>query len=316
MSAKSSAFSLNGCRFENRPSAAPTLSTPTIRLPDRVDLRVHCSPVENQLRTNSCVANAVVGALEFHHLKAGRPLTDFSRLFVYYNARILSNSTQKDEGSYIHHGMASILAYGACEDRLWPFLENMVLTTPPDTCYQNGAAYEAVQYARAPRGVPALTALAQGLPIVFGIFVPGEYYDIAAQTGRMPKPDQVVPQRPPSGHAMLIVGYDMTQRAYLVRNSWGDGWAEQGYCWIPFETMEAWSKEEDFWTVGAIEDAAGFSLQGPSLGDSMKAIGVSNDLLEARAARLDSLRSGLRSKISSYLESAKRDFRSRLRDKS
>lgn len=316
MTVKSSAFSLNGCRFEPRPSAAPTLSTPTTRLPDRVDLRVHCSPVENQLRTNSCVANAVVGALEYLHLKSGRPLTDFSRLFVYYNARILSNSTQKDEGSFIHHGMASILAYGACEDRLWPFREDMVLATPPDTCYQNGATYEAIQYARAPRGSAALTALAHGLPIVFGIFVPGEYYDIAAQTGRMPKPDQVVPQQPPSGHAMLIVGYDMNERLYLVRNSWSATWAEQGYCWIPFETMEAWSRDEDFWTVGAIEETKGFSLQGPSLAASMKAIGVSDNLIEARAARLESLRSGLRSKLAGDLESAKRDFRSRLRDKS
>ncbi len=316
MTVKSSTFSLKGCLFESRASAAPTVSTPSTRLPDRVDLRVHCSPVENQLKTNSCVANAVVGALEFHHLKSGRPLTDLSRLFVYYNARILSGSTHEDQGSFIHHGMASILAYGACEARLWPFLEEMVKTTPSEACYKNATGYEAVQYARAPRGVPALTVLAQGLPIVFGIFVPGEYYDIAAQTGRMPKPDQVIPQQPPSGHAMLIVGYDMTERLYLVRNSWGAGWAEQGYCWIPFETMDAWSKEEDFWTVGAIEEAAGFSLQGPSLGDSMKAIGVPNDLLEARAARLESLRTGLRSKLSSDLESAKRDFRSRLRDKS
>lgn len=315
MSGKWSEYSLNGCRFEERKSAAPTLSAPNIRLPDRVDLRIHCSPVENQLRTNSCVANAVVGALEFHHLKAGRSLTELSRLFVYYNARTLSDSTQQDQGSFIHHGMAAILAHGACEERLWPFLEAMVTTRPTEACYQNGGAYEAVQYARASRGVPALTALAQGLPIVFGIFAPGEYYDVAAQTGRMPRPDQVVPQRPPSGHAMLIVGYDMTERAYLVRNSWSASWAEHGYCWIPFETMDAWSKEEDFWTVGAIEEAAGFKLMGPSLDESMQGVGVSSDLIESRAARLNSLRSGLREKLAGDLESAKRDFRSRLRDK-
>lgn len=316
MSGNWSEYSLKGCRFESRPSAAPTLTTPTLRLPDRVDLRVHCSPVENQLKTNSCVANAVIGALEFHHLKAGRALTDLSRLFVYYNARILSDSTQKDEGSFIHHGMASVLAYGACEDRVWPFIESMVTTKPDETCYTNAAAYEAVQYARTPRGTSALAAIAQGLPVVFGIFVPGEYYQIAAQTGRMPKPDQVVPQQPPAGHAMLIVGYDMTERAYLVRNSWSATWADHGYCWIPFETMDAWSREEDFWTIGAIEDAAGFKLAGPSLSDSMKGIGVTSDLLEARAARLESLRSGLRGKLSNDLETAKRDFRSRLRDKS
>lgn len=315
MSGTWSGFSLNGCRFENKPSAAPTLSAPATRLPDRVDLRVHCSPVENQLKTNSCVANAVIGALEYHHLKAGRPLTDLSRLFVYYNARKLSDSTHLDQGSFIHHGMAAVLAYGACEAALWPFSEAMVLTQPPETCYQNARNYDAVQYARTPRGTPALTALAHGLPVVFGIFCPGEYYDVAAQTGRMPRPDQVVPQRPPSGHAMLIVGYDMNERAYLVRNSWDSGWAEQGYCWIPFETMDAWAMEEDFWAIGAIEETKGFTLMGPSLNESMKGIGVSSDLLEARAQKLDALRSGLRGQLSGNLETAKRDFRDRLRGK-
>ncbi|ABI77219.1 cysteine protease, papain family [Hyphomonas neptunium ATCC 15444] len=315
MSGNWSGFSLNGCRFENKPSAAPTLKAPTTRLPDRVDLRVHCSPIENQLKTNSCVANAVIGALEFHHLKSGRALTDLSRLFVYYNARKLSDSTHLDQGSFIHHGMAATLAYGACEAAMWPFDESLVTTQPNEACYQNARNYEAVQYARTPRGVPAMTALAHGLPVVFGIFVPGEYYDAAAQGGRMPRPDQVVPQRPPSGHAMLIVGYDMTERAYLVRNSWSAGWAEQGYCWIPFETMDAWSMEEDFWAIGAIEEAKGFSLMGPSLNDSMKGVGVSSDLLEARAQKLDALRSGLRGQLSGNLDAAKRDFRDRLRGK-
>lgn len=315
MSGKWSGYSLSGCRFEEKPSAAPTLSAPNIQLPDRVDLRVHCSPVEDQLKTNSCVANAVIGALEFHQLKAGRPLTDLSRLFVYYNARVLSESTHLDQGSYIHHGMASVLAYGACESRMWPFMEAMVTTKPTDACYQNGRNYEAVQYARTPRGVPALVTLAQGLPIVFGMYAPGEYYDIAAQTGRMPRPDQVITSRPPSGHAMLVVGYDMPSRHYLVRNSWGPGWAEQGYCWIPFETMDAWSVEEDFWAIGAIEATPGFKLMGPSLQDAMQGVGVSQDVLAARAAQLNALRTGLRQEMTSNLEAAKRDFRDRLRGK-
>lgn len=308
-----SGYSLTGCRFEEKPSAAPSLSVPDVRLPDRVDLRAKCSPVEDQKQTNSCVAQAVVGAMEFHQIRAGRALTNLSRLFVYYNARILSHSTEVDQGSFIHHGMASILGYGACEERIWPFQEAMVSTRPTEAAYQNGRDYEATQYARTPRGVPALVALAHGLPIVFGMYAPGEYYDAAHQTGRMPRPDQVVTQRPPSGHAMLIVGYDMPERCYLVRNSWGPGWAEGGYCWIPFETMDFWSVDTDFWAIGAIEEAAGFKLMGPSLTDAMKGVGVGADVLAARAHKLDELRAGLRQQLASNLEQAKRDFRDRLR---
>ncbi|MFN3610089.1 MAG: C1 family peptidase [Hyphomonas sp.] len=107
-------------------------------------------------------------------------------------------------------------------------------------------------------------------------------------------------------------GYDLNERAYLVRNSWSAGWAEQGYCWIPFETMDACSMEEDFWAIGAIEEAKGFSLMGPSLTEAMRGVGVSSDLLQARAQKLDALRSGLRGQPSSNLDAAKRDFRDRL----
>lgn len=308
-------YSLNGCIFESKPSAAPMLSTPEMSLPARVDLRIHCSPVENQLRTNSCVANAVVGALEFHQKKAGLPLTDLSRLFVYYNARSLSETEAQDSGSQIHHGMAAILAYGACEARLWPFQETKVTARPSEGCYKNATQFEAVQYARTPRGTSALTVLAQGLPVVFGIFAPGEYYEIAAKTGVMPQPDQVNPSQPPAGHAMLIVGYDLANKTYLVRNSWSEKWADNGYFRMPFETMDAWSRPEDFWTIGAIEQAAGFKLTGPSMVEAMQDIGITDDTLTIGGSGLDRLRKDLRSRLSSDLETAKRDFRSRLRGK-
>lgn len=308
-------FSLNGCLYEDTPAPSPMMAAPSVDLPDRIDLRMHCPPVESQLTTNSCVANAIVGALEIHQKKAGLPLTDMSRLFVYFNARSLAGNEMIDCGTLIHHGMAAVLAYGACEARLWPFQQAMLAARPPVNCYQNAMKYEAVQYARTPRGVPALTALSQGLPVVFGMNAPPAYYEIAAQTGAMPRPDQIPPmQRPKSGHAMLMVGYDMADQTYLVRNSWSEKWADQGYCRIPFETMDAWAKAEDFWTIGAIEQAEGFSMSGPNMIDAMKGVGVSEETLSTAGGSLDRLRGDLRARLSSDLETAKRDFKKRLRD--
>ncbi len=310
-----SEYSLTGCIFEDTPTPAPTLSAPKLNLPERIDLRSFCPPVENQLRTNSCVANAVVGALEFHQKKNKMPLTDISRLFVYYNARSLSEMEQKDSGSYIHHGMAAVLAFGACEERMWPFQEAMVTTRPTEACYKNARNYDAVQYARTPRGVPALTALSQGLPVVFGMFAPGEYYEVAAKTGKMPRPDQVATRKPPSGHAMLIVGYDLSEKCYLVRNSWSAQWAEDGYVWIPFETMDAWSQEEDFWTIGAIEQTSGFSLMGPGMSETLAAAGVTEDLVQSTSQGVSALRMELRQQLNQGLAAAKQDFRNKLRGK-
>lgn len=35
-------------------------------------------------------------------------------------------------------------------------------------------------------------------------------------------------------HAVLIVGWDDAKRAYLVKNSWGTAWGEQGYVWVEY----------------------------------------------------------------------------------
>lgn len=315
MSNNWSEYSLNGCLFEDAPKPSPMLGAPSADLPQRIDLRLHCPPVESQLTTNSCVANAVVGALEIHQKKAGLPLTDMSRLFVYYNARSLAGNQMRDVGSLIHHGMAAVLAYGACEERLWPFEPAMVMAQPPANCYENAMQYEAVQYARTPRGAPALAALAQGLPVVFGMSAPAIYYEAAAQTGAMPRPDQLPPQvQPPSGHAMIIVGYDLADKTYLVRNSWGPMWADRGYCRIPFETMDTWARAEEFWTIGAIEQAEGFALSGPNMIDAMKGVGVPQATLDTAASGLGRLKGDLRARLSSDLETAKRDFKKRLRD--
>jgi len=36
------------------------------------------------------------------------------------------------------------------------------------------------------------------------------------------------------GHAMLCVGYSDPDKLFIVRNSWGPDWGEQGYCYIPY----------------------------------------------------------------------------------
>lgn len=37
-----------------------------------------------------------------------------------------------------------------------------------------------------------------------------------------------------SPHAVQVVGYNNPKQAWLVKNSWGDGWANEGYGWVSF----------------------------------------------------------------------------------
>ncbi|MGA8499117.1 MAG: C1 family peptidase, partial [Xanthobacteraceae bacterium] len=36
------------------------------------------------------------------------------------------------------------------------------------------------------------------------------------------------------GHCIVIVGYDDSKKAWLMRNSWGTGWGNAGYCWFGY----------------------------------------------------------------------------------
>ena len=40
---------------------------------------------------------------------------------------------------------------------------------------------------------------------------------------------------PDGSHAMCIVGYSIPNFHFIVKNSYGNSWGDQGYCTMPFE---------------------------------------------------------------------------------
>lgn len=39
-------------------------------------------------------------------------------------------------------------------------------------------------------------------------------------------------------HSVVIVGYNDEYNAFLVKNSWGKDWGENGYCWIDYDQLD------------------------------------------------------------------------------
>ena len=37
------------------------------------------------------------------------------------------------------------------------------------------------------------------------------------------------------GHAVAAVGYDDAAQCFIIRNSWGAGWGDRGYCYMPYQ---------------------------------------------------------------------------------
>lgn len=235
------------------------------QLPPRVDLREKMTPVENQGDTSSCVANAVAGAYEYLvKLHRGEDW-DVSRLFIYYNARAVGDSVDPeeqddeldDEGSQIADAIEGLRRYGACSEETWPFDEERVKERPDDESYEEASSFLVEQMELVPTHLDAWKhALAEGHPIIFGLSL-YDSFDRQRRPGLVPQPTRNESSREShSGHAMLAVGYSDRDRVFIVRNSWGDDWGDEGYCYIPYDyLMNSRYNDGDSWIIKQLENA-------------------------------------------------------------
>src|SRR5664279_258547 len=113
--------------------AAPP--APPIPLPAQTDLRAQCPPVYDQGQLGSCTANAIAGALQFDEAKQGEADTTLlSRLFIYYNERVMEGTVGTDSGAMIRDGIKTVNAVGACPESEWPYDIARFTEKPSDAC--------------------------------------------------------------------------------------------------------------------------------------------------------------------------------------
>jgi len=235
-------------------------------MPESIDLREWCSPVEDQGSIGSCTAQAGAGVLEYYEKRSFGRHIDASRLFLYKVTRNLMK-TKGDTGAYLRKTMGAMVLFGAPPEDYWPYTddEKKFDQEPPAFCYAFAQNYQTIKYFR--HDSPGIKAeeilrkvkayLSKSHPSMFGFTV---YNSIeqAEETGRIPFPSSK--ERIEGGHAIVAVGYDdkmkiknkfgkiETTGALLIRNSWGKEWGEKGYGWLPYEYILK-GLAEDFWSI-------------------------------------------------------------------
>lgn len=218
-------------------------------LPPSTDLRARCPGVYDQGQLGSCTANAIGGAIEFDRLK--QRLTDYvpSRLFIYYNERVIEGTVGLDSGAMIRDGIKSVASQGVCPEAEWPYDISKFTEKPSPAAYRDAASDRAVSYQSLIQDLNQMRAcLASGYPFIFGFTVYESFESlIVAQTGHAPMPGPS--ERAVGGHAVVAVGYDDPSQTFLVRNSWGTAWGMAGYFTLPYTYLLQPGLASDLWTI-------------------------------------------------------------------
>ncbi len=224
------------------------------KLPRKIDLQKECSAVENQGSLGSCTANALVGALEFLENKDRVRFVDLSRLFVYYNERVIEGTVDQDSGAFLRDGIKSLDKQGVCPEPQWPYIIDQVIfrKKPTATCYRAAKKRRILSYHRINTVDEMRTCLAEGFPFVFGFTVYESFESQAvARSGVLNVP--AARERVVGGHAVMAAGYSDRDRRFIVRNSWGADWGKKGYFTIPYAYLSNRDLSDDFWTIRSAE---------------------------------------------------------------
>ena len=223
-------------------------------LPTTIDLRNLFAPVYDQLKVSSCVFNSISAVVQYNFRREKLP--DFlpSRLFSYYNTRVIEGTAESDAGAEIRDGIKSVIDTGVCSEDAWPYKPANLFIKPNAQCYANARHRLITKYQRVDQTLDGIrSCLAGGDPVIFGFSV-YEFFDSEemADTGILQMPGQ---DRMAGGHAVVLCGYNDDTQLFLVRNSWGADWGlptARGHFRMPYEYVISPDLASDFWTIQSV----------------------------------------------------------------
>lgn len=222
------------------------------KLPPKVDLRSNDVIIFDQGSLGSCTANAISTAFIYNLIKQEEPMFVPSRLFVYYNTRLLEGNVDRDSGATLRNTVKSINKVGLCEEPFWPYDIKKFKSKPSPKSYSDAEGNKAIKYERLNRSLYDFkSCLVAGFPFVCGFAVYESFQSReVAKTGKMPMPGPN--ETSYGGHAVLVVGYDDETQCFIVRNSWGTKWGDKGHFYMPYEYLLNRNLSDDFWVIHKI----------------------------------------------------------------
>ena len=208
---------------------------------DAVDLRKYCSPIGDQGQTGRCAAFAWTHATEMsrnilynesHQLSPTYTMLEFQRMQG--DARDFEYAYKGGDGTVGGPDPGQVLvANGTCRRDFWPD------ETPQPLTAEQQMQADAQQHRLDGAVLPIVLddvrkVLSAGCPVQVSMNT-GQTFSTVGRDGMFNAAE--APSGAHGRHAMLIVGY--IGNFFIVKNSWGTDWGDQGYCYIPKNVLAA-----------------------------------------------------------------------------
>lgn len=229
-------------------------ATSVAHLTSNVSYEYLAGPIRNQQRQGTCVAFATLGIVNAVLTKRLFPAQppQMSEAGLYAMTKLNREpSNMQQQGLYVQDALWVLQNLGYVLDKDRPYKDDplYILEPVPANIVHNDHELKGFQRVGGNElGNDALNiamqlALYEKGPLAIGIEFQLDWEDVD-HTGFLTSQ----PHRGTAGgHEVEVFGYSMTKRAYRIRNSWGTDWADRGWCWLSFDSVNF---IDDVYTIG------------------------------------------------------------------
>jgi C1A family cysteine protease len=193
------------------------------------------SPILNQGNCGSCVAFASIGVMETQ--------LNISSILPNLNTRLSAQNLFACGGGSCSYGWfpqsaaSYLMKKGVTDEACMPYISGA--TGEDVACSAHCADSEQRTVRIGNYSTPSLTVMdvdsvkraLQSGPVVTTLSVYADFITYAGGVYKHASGDML------GGHAVSIVGYDDSTQSYIIRNSWGEDWGEQGFGHVAYSDV-------------------------------------------------------------------------------
>lgn len=210
-----------------------------------VDLRQYFSPAKSQGAVGSCSTFAAVAMYEVAMNRTAEPgsaPTDMSERFVFYHSNV--EKGRPEGGSNFYEQLEVLGKYGTCHESQCPYSGNNLTEPPSEEATQEALNHRVLVAKQIPLRTKGpkteclkenhrlfTSALSEGYPVGISLKVYNSLETIASPYVNVPDENDIL-SGGEGGHAMVLAGYSEAENCYIVKNSWGSDYGDNGYIYV------------------------------------------------------------------------------------